>query len=120
MALGVQRLEPGAGPVPALVRAAEEAGAADRKDGPRTPAPDEHAVHIHGVVVHILPVALVLPVLTAVEASDDAADFDGAIDFSGIGGVDRPLENSVRHVGPPGGSGRSGPRIRQEWAPTLP
>jgi len=74
--------------VRALVRAAEQASAADRKDGPRTPAPDEHAVHIHGVVVHVLPMAHVLPVLTAVEATDDAADFDGAIDFVGIGGID--------------------------------
>src|SRR5438132_5261658 len=102
--LGIQRLEPGAGPVRALVRAAEQAGAADGKNRPRTPAPDEHAVHIDGVIVHVLAMAHVLPVLTAVEAPDDTADFDGAIDFIGIGRIDGQLQDTLGRVGA-GGNG---------------
>src|SRR2546426_9114165 len=76
LALGIQRLEPRARPVLALIRAAEEAGAADREDRARPPASDQHAVHVHRIVVHVLAVAHVLPVLAAVEAADDAADLD--------------------------------------------
>src|SRR2546426_6166658 len=81
LSLGIQRLEPGAGPVLAPVRAAEQAGAADSKDHSRTPAPDQHAVHVHGVVVHVLPMTHVLPVLAALEATDDTSHFDGALDL---------------------------------------
>src|SRR5215470_11160592 len=63
LSLGVQRLEPRTGPVLAPIRAAEEARPADGEDGPRAPAPDQHAVHVDRVVVHVLPVAHVLPVL---------------------------------------------------------
>src|SRR5438105_5315315 len=66
----------------------------------RTPAPDEHAVHVHGVVVHVLPVAHVVPVLAAVEAPDDTADFDGAVELVGIDGIDRELQHTLGGVGP--------------------
>src|SRR2546421_6276065 len=78
LALVIQRLEACPGPVPALIRAGEEAGAADGHDPPRTPAPHEDVIHIHGVIVHVLPVAHVFPVLAAVEAADDATDLDNA------------------------------------------
>src|SRR6266436_2866751 len=87
LSLGIQRLEPGAGPVLSPVRAAEEAGAADGKDHPRTPAPDQHAVHIHGVIVQVLPMAHILPARAAIEAADDTADLDGPVDLLGVGGV---------------------------------
>src|SRR5437762_3255671 len=77
LTLRVQRLEPRARPVRALVRAGEESGAADRQHGSRTPAPDEDAVHVDGVVVDVLAVAHVRPVLATVETANDAADFDG-------------------------------------------
>src|SRR5918996_3037123 len=100
LSLGVQRFEPGAGPVPALVRAAEQASPADGQDRPRSPAPDEHAVHIHGVVVHVLAMAHILPMLAAVEATDATADFDSAIDLIGIGGIGSQRENTLGRVGP--------------------
>src|SRR3989454_3784966 len=102
LSLGIQRLEPGAGPVLSPVRAAEEAGAADSKDHPRTPAPDQHAVHVHGVVVHVLPMTHVLPVLAAVEAADDTPDFNGAVDLVGIGGINGQLQDTFGRVGPRG------------------
>src|SRR5262249_34841284 len=96
--LGIERLESRAGPVHALIRAAKQAGAPDREHRPRPPAADQHAVHVHGVVVHVLAVAHVLPVLTAVEASDDAADLDRAVDLVRVGGVDRELEHALRGI----------------------
>src|SRR3989454_9594219 len=84
LSLGIQRLEPGAGPVLAPVRAVEQAGAADSKDHPRTPPAHQHAVHRHRVLVPILPMTHVLPVLAAVDATDDTSDFDGAVDLIGI------------------------------------
>src|SRR5713101_5072654 len=102
LSLGIQRFEPGAGPVLAPVRAAEEAGAADGKDHPRTPAPDQHAVHIHGVIVQVLPMTHVLPVLAAVEAADDTPDFDGAVDLTGIGWIGGQLQDTFGRVGPGG------------------
>src|SRR5437899_4348005 len=107
LSLGIQRLEPRAGPVLALVRAAEQAGAADGKDHPRTPAPDQHAVHIHGVIVQVLPMAHVLPVLAAVQATNDTSNFDGAINLTGIGGIGGQLQDSLGRVGP-GGHGYLG------------
>src|SRR4029079_8011196 len=86
LALGIEGLQPRAGPVGARIRAAEEPGAADGEDAAPPPAADQHAVHVHGVVVHVLAVAHVLPVLAAVEAADDTADLDGAIDLVGLGG----------------------------------
>src|SRR4030095_3612463 len=76
LVLHVQRLEPGAGPVPALIHADEEAGTTDCEHRARPPPPDEHAVHVHRVIVQVLAVAHVLPVLAAVEAPDDAAHLD--------------------------------------------
>src|SRR6266851_6812972 len=99
LSLGIQRLEPGAGPVLSPVRAAEQPGAADGKDHPRTPAPDQHAVHVHGVIVQVLPMAHVLPVQAAVEAADDTADFDGAVDLVGIGGIGGQLQDTFGRVG---------------------
>src|SRR5215470_5606057 len=84
---GIQGLESGAGPVLALVRAAEQPSAADGKDHARTPAPDKHTMHIHSVIVQVLPMAHVLPVLATVEAADDPADFDGAVDLIGVGRI---------------------------------
>src|SRR5207245_6599038 len=72
--VGIERLEPRAGPVLAPFRAAEQAGSTDREDLAGAPAPDEDAVHVHGVVVHVLSVAHVVPVLAAVEAADHAPD----------------------------------------------
>jgi hypothetical protein len=66
----------------------------------RAPAADEHAVHVHGVVVHVLAVAQVLPVLAAVEAADDAADLDGAVDLVAVRGIDGQLEHALGRVGP--------------------
>src|SRR6266850_1378871 len=100
--VGIQRLEPSAGPVFAAIRAAEETRAPDREDLTRAPAPDQHAVHVHGVVVHVLAVAHVLPVLTAVEAADDAADFDGAVDLVGIRRIGGQLQDALRRIGPGG------------------
>src|SRR5712691_2789431 len=107
LSFGIQRLEPGAGPVLSPVRAAEQAGAADGKDHPRTPAPDQHAVHVHGVIVQVLPMAHVLPVLAAVQATNDASNFDGAINLTGIGGIGGQLQDSLGRVGP-GGHGYLG------------
>src|SRR5215472_16542785 len=76
----IHGVEPGARPVLALVLAVEQAGAADREDHSRAPAPDQHAVHVHGIVVQVLPVAHVLPVLAAVEAPDDPADLDRPVE----------------------------------------
>src|SRR5207249_10289981 len=99
VALGIQRLQPGAGPVLAVVRAAEQAGAADGEDHSRTPASDQHAMHVYRVVVHVLPMAHVLPVHAAVETADDAADLDGAVDLIGVGGIIRSLDEIGRaHV----------------------
>src|SRR5438552_7348252 len=83
LSVGVERLESRAGPVLPPVRAAEQSGATDREHLAGAPAPDQHAVHVHGVVVHVLAVAHVVPVLAAVEAADHAADFDGAVDLVG-------------------------------------
>src|SRR5262245_12744002 len=102
LTLGIQRLEAGTGPVLALVRAAEETGAADRQNRPGTPASDQHAVHVHGIVVHVLPVAHVLPVLAAVESADDAADLDGAVDLIGVGGIGSQLQDPFHGIGPRG------------------
>src|SRR2546426_5947272 len=102
LSLGIQRLEPGAGPVLSPVRAIEQAGAADSKDHPRTPAPDQHTVRVHGVVVHVLPMTHVLPVLAAVEATDDTSDFDGAVDLIGIGWMNGQLQDTFGRVGPGG------------------
>src|SRR5205809_7045558 len=99
LALRVQRVEPRGGPVRALIAAGEEPGAADGQHRARTPGPDEHAVHVHGVVVHVLPVAHVVPVRAAVEAPDDTADFDGAVELVGIGGIDRELQYTLGGVG---------------------
>src|SRR5262249_23562027 len=76
LALGIQRLQTGSRPVPPVIGAAEEASAGNGKDRSRTPASHEDAVHVDGIIVHVVPVAHVLPVLAAVEAADDAADFD--------------------------------------------
>src|SRR5262252_2380576 len=97
--LGIQRLEPRAGPVLTPIHAAEEAGPADGEDGPGAPAPHQHAVHVDRVVVHILPVAHVLPVLTAVQAADDAADLDRAVELVGIGRIHGELQNALGRVG---------------------
>src|SRR2546421_12508599 len=100
LALGVQRLEPGARPVLAPVRAAEQARAAYGEEHPRPPPSDGHAVHLHRVVVDVLAVAHVLPVLTAVEAADDAADLDGAVQLAGVGGIGGQLQDALGRVGP--------------------
>src|SRR5882672_4232313 len=100
--VGIQRLEPSAGPVFAAIRAAEETRAPDREDLTGAPPPDQHAVHVHGVVVHVLAVAHVLPVLAAVEAADDAADFDGAVDLVGIRRIGGQLQDALRRIGPGG------------------
>src|SRR5262249_34980820 len=99
LVLVVQRLQARARPVPALVRAAEQAGASDGQHGARPPPPDDHAVHVHGVVVHVLAVAHVLPVLAAVQTADDAADLDGAIDLVGVGGIRRQLQYALGRIG---------------------
>src|SRR5207249_5575661 len=65
LSLGIQRLEPRAGPVLALVRAAERAGPPSCKDRARTPAPSPHARHVRGVVAPALPMAPLLTVLAA-------------------------------------------------------
>src|SRR5207245_7606440 len=59
-----------------------------------------NAVHVHGVVVHVLPVAHVLPVLTAVEAADDAADLDGAVELAGVRRIGRQLQDTLGRIGP--------------------
>src|SRR5207247_1994167 len=82
---GIQGLQAGGGPVLPVVGAAEEASAGNGKDRPRTPAAHEDAVHVHGIIVQVVPVAHVLPVLTTVEAADDAADLDGSVEFVGVG-----------------------------------
>src|SRR5262245_703178 len=97
--LRIQRLEPRARPVLALVRAGEQAGAPDGEHGSWTPSPDQHAVHVHGVVVHVLAVAHVLPVLATVEAADDAAHFDGAVELARIGGIRGQLQDSLGGIG---------------------
>src|SRR5207237_3417767 len=102
LALGIERLEPGARPVVAPVRTGEEPGAADGKDRPRTPARDQHAVHVHGVVVEVLPMAHVLPVLAAVEAADDPTYLDGPVDLVRVGGIDGQPQDTLGRVGPGG------------------
>jgi len=47
--------------VSAPVAAREEAGAADGQHHAGTPAADQDAVHVDGVVVHVLAVAHVVP-----------------------------------------------------------
>src|SRR5437660_11245339 len=102
--VGIERLEPRAGPVLAPVRAAAQTGATDREDLAGAPAPDEDAVHVHGVVVHVLSVAHVVPVLAAVEAADHAADFDRAIDLVGVGRTGGELQDALGRIRP-GGDG---------------
>src|SRR4029077_6599152 len=63
LALRVQRLDPRARPVRALVGAGEEARPRDGEDRPRTPAPDQDAVRVDGIVVQVLAVAHALPVV---------------------------------------------------------
>src|SRR6185436_787401 len=82
----------------ALIRAAEQAGPADGQNRSRPPPPDDHAVHVHGVVVHVLAVTHVLPVLAAVEAADDAADLDGAVELRGVGGIRREPEYALGRI----------------------
>src|SRR5262249_12531307 len=82
-----------------MVGAAEEASAGNGKDRPGTPAPHEDAVHVYGIIVHIVPVAHVLPVLATVEAADDAADFDGPVDLVGVGGIGGQLQDTLGRVG---------------------
>src|SRR5437867_2270474 len=82
----------------APVRAAEQTGATDREDLAGAPAPDEDAVHVHGVVVHVLSVAHVVPVLAAVEAADHAADFDRAIDLVGVGRTGGELQDTLGRI----------------------
>src|SRR5262249_30099819 len=95
----IQRLESRAGPVLSRVSAREEAGAPDGEDGSGAPSRDDHPVHVDGVVVHVLSVAHVLPVLAAVEAADDAADLDGAVDLLGIGRIDGQLQDPLGGIG---------------------
>src|SRR5262249_4955930 len=54
--------------------------------------------HVHGVVVHVLAVAHVLPSLAAVEAADDAADLDRPVDLPGVGRIDGELEHALGRV----------------------
>src|SRR2546427_389132 len=63
---------------------------------------DMHGVLVHGVVVHVLPMTHVLPVLAAVEATDDTSDFDGAVDLIGIGWINGQLQDPFGRVGPGG------------------
>src|SRR5262249_15239346 len=98
LSLRVQRLDPRARPVRTLIGAGEESGAGDGEDRARTPAPDQDAVHVDGIVIQILAVAHALPVLAAVEAPDDAADLDGAVDLVGVGGVDGHLQDALGRI----------------------
>src|SRR5262249_13007825 len=84
LTFGIQRLEVRARPVPAAIRATEQTGATDRQHRAGMPAADQDAVHVHGVIVHVLPMAHVLPVQAAVHAADDAPDLDGGVELVGI------------------------------------
>src|SRR5262249_48007646 len=100
LSLRVQRLDPRARPVAALIGADEETRPRDGENRPGTPASDQDAVHVDGIVVQVLAVAHALPALAAVEASDDAADLDGAVDLVGIRGADGHLQDTLRRVRP--------------------
>src|SRR5262249_41628264 len=119
LALRIQRLESGARPVAALIRAREQAGAADREHGPRAPAPDEDAVHIDGVVVDVLAVAHVVPMLAAVETPNDAADFDRAIELIGIRGIDADLQHALGRVGARRHRDFREANSHRQWSPVL-
>ena len=56
-------------------------------------------MHVHGIIVHVVTVTHVLPVLATVEATDDAADFDGTIDLVGVSGIGGQLQNTLGRVG---------------------
>src|SRR5207245_11760104 len=120
VALGIQRLQPGAGPVLAVVRAAEQTGAADGEDHARTPASDQHAMHVYRVIVQVLPMAHVLPVHAAVETADDAADLDGAVDLIGVGRIDGHLQNALGRVGAWGHGDLCAAALPRELRPMLP
>src|SRR5262249_53545549 len=98
--LRVQGLEPPAGPVLAPIRAGEETGAADRHDRPGAPAPDQDVVHVHGIVVDVLPVAHICPVLAPGEAPDDPADLDGPVDLVRVERIDGESEDALGGIGP--------------------
>ena len=49
-----------------LVSAAKQASTGNGENGPRAPAANQHAVHVHRIIVQIMPVAHVVPVLTPV------------------------------------------------------
>src|SRR5262249_31382081 len=123
--LGVERLEPRAGPVLASIGAGEEAGARDGEHGARPPPSDEDAVPVHGVVLHVLAVAHVPPSAAAVEAADDAAALDRPVDLPGIGRIDGELEHALGrvrprpdgHVGEADGDGQLPPVVPAVLAP---
>src|SRR5262245_42669427 len=102
--LGVQRLQAGGGPVLPLVGAAEQASTGDGEDRPWTPAPDHDAMHVHGIIVHVVTMTHVLPVLATVEATNDAADFDGTIELVGVHGIGGQLQDALGRIGPGGHS----------------
>src|SRR5206468_10936116 len=87
--LGVQRLQAGTGPVLTLVGAAEQTSAGNGEDRPRAPAADQHAMHVYRVIVQVVTVAHVVPVLTTVEATNDATDFDSTVQLIGIRRIGR-------------------------------
>src|SRR5215831_18054041 len=76
-------------------------------------------MHVNGVVVHVLPVAHVLPVLAAVEAADDPADFDSAVDLVGVGGIGGEPQDAFRRVGPRGHSDLREADAHRELLPAL-
>jgi hypothetical protein len=119
LSLGIQRLQPGAAPVLAPIRAAEQARPADCEDRSRTPAPDQRVVQVNGVVVHVLTVAYVLPVLAAVEAADDAADFDRTIKLRS-GGIDGQPEDLARGATVTSGKRTVTGSCRQRSPPSSP
>src|SRR5262249_35791393 len=100
LALRVERLEPRARPVLALIGAAEEAGAADGEDQPRTPASARPAVQVDGGVGYVLTVAHVVPLLAAVETADDAAGLDRAVELARIDGIRCQLQHSLGRIRP--------------------
>ena len=96
---GIERLERHMPPVIAAIGTLEHARTAYTVDGIRPPAAGQHAVHIDGIIIHVLAVTEVLPVLTPIDRAQRATHFDSGVDELGLGGAGVQHQDSLCRIG---------------------
>src|SRR6266511_3054571 len=82
-------------PVFAAIWATPHADAADGEDGAWERRTDGDPVHIHRVIVDVMALADALPLFSAIQAAQQPSYLDGGIEFCGVGGIDRDVEDTL-------------------------